>query len=436
MIQVSVPPLQLRPSGWSLLQPRPSSHPKLTTDAKFDFCVVGAGWTGLAAAHRLATRNPAARIALVDGGAIGSGAGGRNSGFLFDVPFVFSDDAYKGREEEGRFEIRLYRDVKETMRDLVRTHQIECSWSEIGQYHVAVATEGERELGLIQKGLDNLGEEYSEFNGTELADRLGTNFYRRAIHTPGTVQINPFALLNGFAEALPENVSIYEYSPVHTIEEGRPVQVRCDGGSISTDRCLVTTNTHLRAFISSRANLVPLMTFAALTKPLRPEQVAGAQDNQIWGAVPTSLFGTSIRRLADSRLLVRNTYAFAANYNVTEGIWAKAQDRLLLSLQKRFPDIGRLEIEHGWGGLVSTFRGASGYFGEINEGILAATSSGMPNCILYGQQLAELALGNDGEALDFVRQRSNPGRLLPDPWLGMAVRPNLALRQLRAWREL
>ena len=436
MITSSAPPRQFSPSGWSLLQPRSRSYPRISTDIDCDFCVVGAGWSGLAAAHRLATSNPDSRIVLVDGGAIGSGAGGSNSGFLFDVPFVFSDDAYKGREDEGRFEIRLYREVINGIRKLVKSHNIECGWSEIGQYHVAAGKQGERDLGVIEKSLMNLGEEHVVYGGLEIADRLGTDYYTRAIHTPGTVQINPFALLNGIVTSLPESISVYENSPVHTIDEDRPVRVRCDGGTVSAGRCLVTSNTHLRAFIGSSANLIPLMTFAAITKPLGPKQAVGRQDNSIWGVVPSSLFGTSMRRLGDDRLLVRNTYAFAADYNVPERIWARAQDRLRVSLQRRFPDAGNIEIEHTWGGLVSTFRDAKGFFGQIDKGIFAATASGMPVSILYGQQLAELVLGNDSETLGFVRRYSNPGRLLPDPWFGMFASSGLALQQIRACREI
>jgi glycine/D-amino acid oxidase-like deaminating enzyme len=282
----------------------------------------------------------------------------------------------------------------------------------------------------------NLGEEHVVYGGLEIADRLGTDYYTRAIHTPGTVQINPFALLNGIVTSLPESISVYENSPVHTIDEDRPVRVRCDGGTVSAGRCLVTSNTHLRAFIGSSANLIPLMTFAAITKPIGPKQSVGRQDNSIWGVVPSSLFGTSMRRLGDDRLLVRNTYAFAADYNVPERIWARAQDRLRVSLQRRFPDAGNIEIEHTWGGLVSTFRDAKGFFGQIDKGIFAATASGMPVSILYGQQLAELVLGNDSETLGFVRRYSNPGRLLPDPWFGMFASSGLALQQIRACREI
>ena len=60
----------------------------------------------------------------------------------------------------------------------------------------------------------------------------------------------------------------------------------------------------------------------------------------------------------------------------------------------------------------------------------------MPVCLLYGQQLAELALGGGSDTIDFVCQRSQPGGLPPAPILGPIVRTAAALRQRRAWKEL
>ena len=129
--------------------------------------------------------------------------------------------------------------------------------------------------------------------------------------------------------------------------------------------------------------------------------------------MPASLFGTSIRRLADGRVLVRNTYAYAPGYGVTESLRQRAKQRQLLSLRRRFPHIETLDIDYSWGGVISFFRGANGFFGEVAPAIYAATISGMPVCLLYGQQLAELALGGGSDTLDFVCQRSQPGGLPP-----------------------
>lgn len=430
MIGISRLPEDDDQCGWWHLQDSGESLPPLSEDISCDYAIVGAGWTGLAAAHRLAEQQPEARIVLLDAGRIGYGAAGRNSGFLFDLPFVFAEDAYRGREEDGRQEINLYRAVVEHMRTFVRDHQVDCGWSEIGQYHVAADGEGERELAVVEAGLRALGETFSAPNKTDLHAALGTDYYRAALHTPGTVQINPLALVRAYAAGLPANAQIYERSPVTGIEPGSPVRLTTPTGTVNAGKVLLTTNAFLQGFTGIKPNILPLMTFSSLTTP-----VEGA-GNGPWGAVPTALFGTSMRHLADGRLLVRNTYAYAPGYRAGDRLRARARERQVLSLQRRFPEAGPFDLEWSWGGVISFFRGANGFFGEVAPDVYAASTSGMPVCLLYGQQLAEFALGGESEALNFVRRRSRPGGLPPEPFIGPIARTAAALRQRRAWREL
>lgn len=414
---------------WQLRAPEESHHP-LSADINCDYAIVGAGWTGLAAAHRLSEHEPNARIVLLDAGRVGYGAAGRNSGFLFDLPFVFAEDAYRGREDDGRQEIGLYRAVIRHMRKFVQDHQVDCGWSEIGQYHVAADREGERELAVVEAGLRTLGETFSTPGEAELSAALGTDYYRAALHTPGTVQINPLALVRAYAAGLPANTAIYEGTPVTSIEPGYPTTLTTPSGTVSAGRVLLTTNAFLQGFTGITPNILPLMTFSSLTAPME------GIGNGPWGAVPTALFGTSMRRLADNRVLVRNTYAYAPGYRADERLRAQAKKRQLLSLQRRFPQIGSFDLQWSWGGVISFFRGANGFFGEVAPGVFAASTSGMPVCILYGQQLAEYALGGQSDDLDFVRRRSQPGALPPEPFAGPIVRSAAAIRQRRAWREL
>lgn len=416
--------------GWWHLQEPGEPHAPLSGDISCDYAVVGAGWTGLAAAHRLAAQQPDARIVLLDAERVGYGAAGRNSGFLFDLPFVFAEDAYRGREEDGRQEIRLYRVVVDHMRRFVEDHQVDCGWSEIGQYHVAAGREGERELAVAEAGLRALGETFSTPSRPELSTALGTDYYQAALHTPGTVQINPLPLVRAYAAGLPANAQIYERSPVTAIEPGPRTKLTAPSGTVNAGKVLLTTNAFLQAFTGIKPHILPLMTFSSLTAPL--EGIGSGP----WGAVPTALFGTSMRRLADGRVLTRNTYAYAAGYGAGDVLRARARKRQMLSLRRRFPHLENFDLDYSWGGVISFFRGANGFFGEVAPGVFAASTSGMPVCLLYGQQLAEFALGGESEALDFVRRRSRPGGLPPAPFIGPIARTAAALRQRKAWQEI
>lgn len=435
MITAPTPFNQETPAGWWHLLPPGERYPKLSGDGACSYAIVGAGWTGLAAARRLAERAPNARIVVIDAGQIGYGAAGRNSGFLWDLPFLFPADGYHEREAEGRQEIALYRGVIEEMRRFVRAHRVECGWSEIGQYHVAAGIHGRRELSSVETGLSNLQEPFRVLDQAATQAELGTDFYNGAIHTPGTVQINPLALLRALATNMPKNVEIFECSPVTRVDGGPLPRITTETGHISADQILLTTNAYLSAFRGVKAALLPAMTFAGLTGPTDGLSASAAAGS--WGAVPAALFGSSLRRLSDGRLLVRNTYAYAGNFRASARLSEQARKRLELSLRRRFPHHSDLHFDHIWGGLVSFFRGAKGCFSEVAPRVHAAATAGMPLSTLYGQVLADVVIGGAASnELDFVRRHSMPARLPPPPLRSVAVRSAAAIRQFRERAEI
>ena len=74
-----------RTNGWAAHLPARAPRPHLAGDVRADWIVIGAGWTGLAAARRLAENRPSDWIVIIDAAAASDGASGRNSGFAIDV---------------------------------------------------------------------------------------------------------------------------------------------------------------------------------------------------------------------------------------------------------------------------------------------------------------------------------------------------------------
>ena len=61
------------------------SYNVLSKDLESEWLVVGAGYTGLSAARKLAELHPNQKIIIVDAQLAGEGASGRNSGYLVDT---------------------------------------------------------------------------------------------------------------------------------------------------------------------------------------------------------------------------------------------------------------------------------------------------------------------------------------------------------------
>src|SRR5262245_21137982 len=106
-MQISVLPKDPRPSGWYASLPKPPPVRQLSGQQKADWVVVGAGFTGVAAARRLAELAPNSRVVLIEAQRVGMGASGRNAGFIIDVPH--NADAAGGAAEANRRMLRLNR---------------------------------------------------------------------------------------------------------------------------------------------------------------------------------------------------------------------------------------------------------------------------------------------------------------------------------------
>ena len=121
-MHISVLPKDPRPSGWYAISPVPPAVRRLAGSQKADYVVVGAGFTGVAAARRLGELAPNSRVVLIEAQRAGMGASGRNSGFIIDVPH--NADAADGAGEANQRMLRLNRFAIGWLQELVEKHQI------------------------------------------------------------------------------------------------------------------------------------------------------------------------------------------------------------------------------------------------------------------------------------------------------------------------
>ena len=65
-------------------------------DILCEWAIIGAGFSGLSAARRLAQLRSDDRIVVIDAQRVGWGSAGRNSGFMIDLPHKMNSRAYAG----------------------------------------------------------------------------------------------------------------------------------------------------------------------------------------------------------------------------------------------------------------------------------------------------------------------------------------------------
>ena len=87
------------------------------------------------------------------------------------------------------------------------------------------------------------GEDFEYYEKKALYQLLGTEYYSSAVYTSGTYLLNPAALVRGLAGSLPNNVTVFENSPVIEFDlESDQKYIRTQKGMIRLGKAIITIN--------------------------------------------------------------------------------------------------------------------------------------------------------------------------------------------------
>ena len=432
MQKVRFPPQFDAGNGWyNILPPAPAAR-ELEGDQKAHWLVIGAGYSGLSAARRLAEHFPDQRIALVEADRVGRGTAGRNAGFAIDVPFLQES---RGDLERGRRIFSLHRAGVAELERLVTEHNIECQWSRRGKYMVAVGIEKQKVLQQTQDFLLAVGAQSEVLGREALTERLGTGHYRMGLYSPGTCLMNPAALTRGLAASLPENVDLYENSPITEARFDSRIQARSARGSIEASGVILATNGFSETFGVLRHRLFNLMSFASITRPLSvTEQTELLRGTEDWGLHPVGAAGATIRRTQDNRIWHRIGFVYPHKNRASESMLQKFRQQHVKDFKIRFPQLGEPDFEHTHAGLLCMSRNTEPLFQRLdNNAFIVGCQNGIgiAKGTIHGRLVADWAAGVNSDLLEFARAYGEPSRLPPEPFLGWGVSARL---RWEAWK--
>lgn len=414
-----------RTNGWSGVLPPRTSNPALKGDVTADWLVLGAGYAGLAAARRLADLHPEQSIAIVDAGEAGENASGRNSGFAIDLPHNVGS-SLEELEGSHRF-MRLARAAIDQLEGLVQAHSIQCDWSRDGKYHAAVSERGVKEvLEPTAKELDALGEPYEWIEQDDLTRRLGTPHFTRAIYTKGGALMNPAGLTRGLADSLPDNVTLFENSPVTEAIFQNGVQLTTPGGSVRAPKMIMAANGFSEQFGFFPKKFMHLAAHASITRPLTGEEQAAIGDPDPWGLTPANAFaGITMRYTNDRRIVIRQGLNYCPSQRVSEAERQAIARRHKSLFDQRFPALPEVTMDHTWSGFVCLSRNAAPGFGRLAPNIWSAVCQnavGVTKGTFGGTLAADLASGVDNPLIADMESLGEPSDLPPRPFLDIGVR--------------
>lgn len=377
-------------SGFNALLPPRAACAEAKGDISADHVIVGAGYTGLAAARRLAEIQPQARIMVIEATEIGEGSSGRNSGFASprDLPAGPNTADLQHAEALNRFTEEGWAWLMAP----IEQNGIDCGLQRSGRIKAAATDLGAKQVRALGAAVKAAGLPHQLWDRNALQERIGTSYYQCALYTEEGYLLDPAALIRGLADTLPANIALHENTPLLSMQRRDKWYLETPLACITAPSVIMATNAAIRHFGRLRDRLVTMYTYAALSEPLNAKDALHLGSMPVWGLLPSHRLGTTVRRVGPDRLLVRSMYAHERPVTAS-----RVRETLLSCFQRRYPGLAHNGLDQVWGGTTALTMNGAPWWGQVEEGLYTSAGcngAGIVKGSILGKRLAELALGH------------------------------------------
>ena len=431
-------------TGWNAVLEK--SEPARILDEKItaDFLIIGGGFTGLAAARRLSQNQADAKIVLLDAIRIGDGSAGRSSGFMIDLPHDLNSNSYIGASEQDIRQTKMLRTAVSFAAEAAEEYAFSKEIFDLrGKVYAAATQKGDQHNREYAEHLAAMGENSTLLDAADMQTMTGTDYYSSGLFTAGTAMIQPARYVRGLAKRLASAVDIFEDSPVISLEkQGKSWLVKTSKGSVSVPKIILAVNGHMQSFGFMKGRLMHIFLYASMTRPLTPAELNSLGGAEQWDLVPANQMGSTLRKFKAPdgvRIVVRNRFKFSNTLEASEqSIQSVVRDHDS-RFAARFPMLPKVEMAHRWGGRLCLSWNGVQVFGELEEGLYAATVQnglGASKGTLSGILAADYASGRENEYIADYLDLPKPARLPPNPFATIGAAAFLRFKEWQAGREL
>lgn len=375
-------------------------NPSLTDDLSFDVTVIGAGFTGLRAAHKLAEAGKS--VAVLDANDVGFGASGRNGGQVNPIlPFNGPEQLLR---LVGPNYFQRLTDISlgsaDSLFNFINQYQIECEARQNGWLRVDHCERAKKESRSNAKAWIKHGAEIDFVDGNELHTLTGSQAYQSGIHASRGGAVQPLALVHGIARvAKAAGARIFGNSAARRlIQQPEGWRVETASGSVTSQWLILATNGYTdNLFKGLKSAIIPFVSVQIATPKLPPEMINSILPN---GQTISDTRRVIIyaRREPDDRIVIGSHGNIRKDGSLTGFDW------LQKDAERIFPQLKGLEWEYAWGGKIAITGDRLPHFHEPAKGLIAGigyNGRGVAMSNVMGTVLADRVLGAEPEDLPF-----------------------------------
>ena len=242
--------------------------------------------------------------------------------------------------------------------------------------------------------------------------------------------MNPAALTRGLGDSLPENVSLYENSPVVEYENSNGIRLSTPDGKLRAPRMIMTANGFAEQFGFYPRRFLHFAAQASITRRLNEAERAEFGVEHPWGLTPANAFvGVTMRYTNDHRILFRHGINYCPKQRVGAGDHPAVAARHKKLFDERFPMLPSVQMEHTWSGIVCLSRNNAPGFGKAADNVWSAVCQnavGVTKGTIGGILAADMASGQDNPLIADMESLGTPDALPAGPFLNIGVRARQA----------
>lgn len=406
-------------SLWEATAEPARSFPVLSGDHQADVVIVGAGYTGLSAAHHIAKSGLSPVV--LEANRPGWGASGRNGGVItakFRLSFPEIGATHGRATAKRMYEIahestdmveELVSEFGIASANLTRTGQVKAAHNETTlTAAIDEANWMTREMGSAAVRI---------LDKREVREETGSDIFVGGVLNPGSGGIHPLNYLRGLADGVARRgIPVFQESPVVKLRREKDgIVAETPQGVVRAKQAIIATNSYsdlTDATAHLQRTLIPFRSAMVATEQL-PRNLAGK-------LMPTGRTYTETKRMMRWFRMVDNRVIFGGRGAFGKQDSEAAFDALRKAMVGIFPDLADVPLAYKWSGLVGMTLDSVPHIGRLDDRTLVSmgyNGAGVAMSSLMGRYLAAFVRGEAPEVglLDIGRMKAIPFYPLREP---------------------
>ncbi len=397
--------------------PTPLDH-----DVRTDVCIVGGGFTGLWTALEIKNRDASVDVTILEADLCGSGASGRNGGFVMTWMSKAVTLLNVCGGQEGVRLLRASQDAVHAIGDFCNEHGMGAHFRHHGWLWTA---SNAHQLGAWDETLEGLArlglEPFDRLDSAEVARLGGSDRHVGGVFEGGVATVQPALLARTLTRvAVEKGVRIHEKTAMTRLQRGLAPVVHTRGARVSADTVVLALNAWAHELPDFRRSILPIASDVVMTRA-SPERIEAIGLDSGIAISDSRLSVNYCRGTPDGRLCFGKgggAIPFAGRLGCRFDGASPRREEVAREIARLYPSLADVGIAAAWRGPATRTATGLPSFGRLPGATAIVyghgyTGNGVAPSHVGGKILASLALATKDEWADSPMVEQRPLPFLP-----------------------